>query len=83
MTTVHTSTCNTSAAPWPTCRRGNAKAKLAVSDSGSGAIHVYDMRRWVQQASALGWSKPAPLDLQSSGSGAIHVHASPAACPLC
>lgn len=27
------------------CRRGDAKAKLAVTDSGSGAIHIYDMRR--------------------------------------
>lgn len=28
-------------------RRGDAKAKLAISDSGSGAVHLYDMRRCV------------------------------------
>lgn len=38
--------------PWvPGCvvwcsPRGAAQAKLAVSDSGSGAVHIYDMRRW-------------------------------------
>ena len=27
-------------------QRGDAKAKLAVTDSGSGTIHIYDLRRW-------------------------------------
>jgi hypothetical protein len=59
LTTPHT--------PAPCCprraQRGDARAKLAVTDSGSGLIHIYDMRRQDSRR-ALGFAKGIPHALR-------------------
>jgi peptidylprolyl isomerase domain and WD repeat-containing protein 1 len=75
--------------PWvPGCvewcfRRGDAKAKLAVSDSGSGAVHIYDMRSGSNDAldtlpslhaapvTAMRYNEAADTVISSDGKGVI------------